>query len=126
MSGRNAVRKRRRCPLCSALENSRSLLVVDRGSEQGRRGASGRASAAEERAVESRIYRESDWRRTAPHRRRSRGPQRTLHWRRRAAPHLRYAGVGRAPEGGVEKKGAEAFFASGERVKRRERRGVER
>jgi hypothetical protein len=26
----------------------------------------------------------------------------------------------------VEKKGAEAFFASGERVKRRERRGEER
>jgi hypothetical protein len=49
-----------------------------------------------------------------------------VHWRRRAAPHLRYAGVGRAPEGGVEKKGAEAFFASGERVKRRERLGVER
>jgi hypothetical protein len=31
-------RRRRRCPLCSALENSRSLLVVDRGSEQGRCG----------------------------------------------------------------------------------------
>jgi hypothetical protein len=88
--------------------------------------ASGRAFVAEERAVEPRIDRESDGRRAAPYRRRSRGPQRTLHWRRRAAPHLRYAGVGRAPEGGVEKKGAEAFFASGERVKRRERLGVER
>jgi hypothetical protein len=86
----------------------------------------GRASAAEERAVEPQIDRESDGRRAAPHWRRSRGPQRTLHWRRRAAPHLRYVGVGRAPEGGVEKKGAEAFFTSGERVKRRERRGVER